>query len=270
MRTSLVVGIDNYPSQPLFGCVNDATAITQMFTEIGGFTNPVVIPENEATARNIKRQLRKKIVNLRANDELVFFFAGHGTPFPEGNNGVNHQAICGIDFNNTFDTIITDADIAITLQDLQRDARLTMIIDACLSGGLQGDIDHFFDQFFDLALSSAFRQRTLALSPDLDATVRRNDVLGSSQSFAGVIAPHNVVLLAACQAKQAAGEADFGGRVNGVLTYFLRQHLSLPVSIGEPASATRDAVREVIHANGFLQTAELHGRTILFDQPLIA
>jgi len=182
---------------------------------------------------------------------------------------VNHQAICGIDFNNTFDTIVTDADIALALEDLQPDARLTMIIDACFSGGLQGDIEHVFAQFFDLALSSAFRLRTLALSPDLEATVRRNDALGQSQSFAGVIAPHNVVLLAACEAKQAAGEADFGGQVNGVLTHFLRQRLALRVSMSEAANVTHVAVRDAIHAHGFMQTAELHGRTILFGQPLI-
>jgi metacaspase-1 len=269
MRTSLVVGIDKYPSQPLFGCVNDAADVTQMLTDIGGFTNPAVIPENEAQARNIKRQLHEKIVSLEPKDELVFFFAGHGTPFPEGNTGVNHQAICGIDFNNTFDTIITDADIALMLQDLRPDARLTMIVDACVSGGLQGDIDHLFDQFFDLALSTAFRQRTLALSPDLQAVVTRNDALGQSQSFAGVVAPHNVVLLAACEAKQPAGEADFGGRVNGVLTFFLKQRLSLRVSVREPANVTHVAVREAIHAHGFMQTAALHGRTICFGEPLI-
>jgi hypothetical protein len=87
MRKALVVGIDDYPNNPLNGCVNDAKAVAQVIeTHSDGEPNfevkLLVSPdENSPSADGITRkQLRAELDALFAGDPEValFYFAGHG------------------------------------------------------------------------------------------------------------------------------------------------------------------------------------------------
>ena len=87
MRKALVVGIDDYPNNPLNGCVNDAKAVAQVIeTHSDGEPNfevkLLVSPdENNPSADGITRkQLRSELDALFAGDPEValFYFAGHG------------------------------------------------------------------------------------------------------------------------------------------------------------------------------------------------
>lgn len=81
MRKALVVGIDNYPSSTLRGCVNDANAIAGVLATHGdgspNFDVRLVTSPSETIGRT---NLRKSIETLFAGeaDVALFYFSGHG------------------------------------------------------------------------------------------------------------------------------------------------------------------------------------------------
>ena len=78
MKKALVVGIDNYPQCPLYGCENDAKAIGNMLTRNADNSAnfSVKIEFNIST----KGELKKHIVDCfsGSNDIALFYFSGHG------------------------------------------------------------------------------------------------------------------------------------------------------------------------------------------------
>jgi len=101
-KKALVVGIDNYPSKPLTGCVNDARAIAQLFARHGngepnfdvelvtapqpnadGNTPGPPDPETESSPKGgiTRVMLRQKVRDLFMDgnsDITLFYFSGHG------------------------------------------------------------------------------------------------------------------------------------------------------------------------------------------------
>lgn len=86
MRKALVVGIDDYPNNPLNGCVSDATAVAQVIEahsdgEPNFEVKLLISPGENSSADGITRkQLRSELDALFAGDPEValFYFAGHG------------------------------------------------------------------------------------------------------------------------------------------------------------------------------------------------
>lgn len=78
MRKALIVGINNYPTAPLHGCINDANSMaTVLETHGDGSPNfDVWLEINVPT----KSKLKTKIVQLFSGncDTVFFYFSGHG------------------------------------------------------------------------------------------------------------------------------------------------------------------------------------------------
>lgn len=78
MRKALVVGINNYPEAPLYGCVNDASKFAQIIgTNGNGSPNfDVRLAEDVQT----KSELKGLIADLFRGDSdiALFYFLGHG------------------------------------------------------------------------------------------------------------------------------------------------------------------------------------------------
>lgn len=81
MRRALIVGINNYPTSPLAGCVNDANAIATILESNGdgspnfGIRN--MTSENVTVTRSV---LREAIEQLFSSDSemALLYFSGHG------------------------------------------------------------------------------------------------------------------------------------------------------------------------------------------------
>jgi Caspase domain/N-acetylmuramoyl-L-alanine amidase len=82
---ALCIGIDNYPIQPLSGCVADAKLWAETFTSLGIKVHELLLNE-DATKRNIVDAWKRVSANARAGDTLVIQYAGHGTQVPDLNN----------------------------------------------------------------------------------------------------------------------------------------------------------------------------------------
>lgn len=90
MKKALIVGIDDYPSFPLNGCVNDAVAIANTLERNGdgspNFSIRLLTSNEEAVSTAI---LSEAIHNLFKGDAdtVLLFFAGHGIINPDTNAG---------------------------------------------------------------------------------------------------------------------------------------------------------------------------------------
>jgi len=90
MKKALIVGIDDYPTAPLKGCVNDATAIAELLENDGnGDPNfsvlKLVSNEQEITSEALINAIAE-LFNGEAETALLYF-AGHGIIVPETNAG---------------------------------------------------------------------------------------------------------------------------------------------------------------------------------------
>lgn len=78
MKKALIVGINNYPSSPLQGCINDASGLASIMEAHGdGSPNFDVRLETDVQT---KSELKTMIVDLFSgnNDTVLLYFSGHG------------------------------------------------------------------------------------------------------------------------------------------------------------------------------------------------
>ncbi len=85
MNRALIVGVDNYPDSPLYGCVNDAEHMTEVLSRnADGSPNfhckTIVAPRKKKSVTVTRRSLRDEMRELFAEgaDVALFYFAGHG------------------------------------------------------------------------------------------------------------------------------------------------------------------------------------------------
>ncbi len=78
MRKALVIGIDNYPSHPLKGCVKDAEAFANIIEmDSNGTPNfGVKLLTNIGTKSELKKSIKELFVSK--NEVALFYFSGHG------------------------------------------------------------------------------------------------------------------------------------------------------------------------------------------------
>ncbi|MEK4528367.1 peptidase C14 [Paenibacillus sp. BGI2013] len=78
MRKALIVGINNYPSSPLHGCINDASAFKSVI-EVNGDGSPN-FDTRLVTDVQTKSELKGLIIELfkGESDTALLYFSGHG------------------------------------------------------------------------------------------------------------------------------------------------------------------------------------------------
>src|SRR4051812_13900619 len=82
MKKALIVGINDYPSCPLHGCINDAVAMNAVLEANGdGSPNFSVKLVTSGSVQISRPNLRGDIQSLFAGDPDValFYFSGHGS-----------------------------------------------------------------------------------------------------------------------------------------------------------------------------------------------
>jgi len=92
---------------------------------------PDQCPSNgPATEDNVITELTALKTKVQANEEFVFFFAGHGQCVAGGGLEMDKPTIANPD------GVITGAELATFLSGFQKGVTLTVIIDACFSGNI--------------------------------------------------------------------------------------------------------------------------------------
>ena len=131
MKKALVVGIDDYPSSPLRGCVNDAITIANTI-EANGDGSPnfdvklITSPKTAVTRSNLRKELEKLFTGK--NDMTLLYFSGHGIIKSTGGYLVTKDA-------SEYDEGIS-MDEVLELANQSQAKNKIIILDCCHSGAL--------------------------------------------------------------------------------------------------------------------------------------
>jgi uncharacterized caspase-like protein len=132
MRRALLVGIDDYPSAPLAGCVNDAEAMERLLSrhDHGGvnFDTQLLTSDQESVTR---ARLREAIDELFADpaEVALLYFSGHGTENDLGGYLVTSDA-------DLYDEGVSLTDVLALANRATHITEVAIIIDSCHSGWL--------------------------------------------------------------------------------------------------------------------------------------
>lgn len=94
MKKALIVGIDDYQTSPLSGCVNDAVATNTIFERNGdgsvNFSTRLLVSNKNNVTTGV---LDKELQNLFSGDAetALFYFAGHGVTTKNGESHIVAQ-----------------------------------------------------------------------------------------------------------------------------------------------------------------------------------
>ncbi|MEO5625063.1 MAG: caspase family protein [Dokdonella sp.] len=130
---ALCVGIDEYSTLPLSGCVADARQWHECLGN-AGFDTTLML-DASASLDRVKRALDALIVQARAGDALVFQFSGHGTQFADENGDEDDgfdEAFVLVDYQDG--GYLLDDDFAEIAAGLPAHTSLTLFMDCCHSG----------------------------------------------------------------------------------------------------------------------------------------
>jgi uncharacterized caspase-like protein len=131
MRKALVVGINDYPSSPLNGCVNDANAVGTILESHGdGSPNFGVKPMTSPSSNITRSALREAIEQLFTGDSdmALLYFSGHGYIKSTGGYLVTTDA-------KKYDEGVS-MDEVLSLANQSKAKNKVIILDCCHSGAL--------------------------------------------------------------------------------------------------------------------------------------
>ncbi len=281
-RRALLIGINDYP-QPenrLNGCVNDVFEMSAMLQERGYQPEEIrVVLDARATTRGADERLQWLLEDVRAGDERLLFYSGHGAQVAaldaDGEPDHKDEALVTHDFDWSGNTGITDDMLARYYANLPYEARFSIILDCCHSGGIAraggvavrginppDDVRHRSIEW-DATRQMWFPRKKLDLRSRMDKApaevVRRYlGADGATQKMGRAVSrwsdnpasfkaatqrlghrgPYNPVLLAACREEQYAYEYTHGSVPYGAMTFMLIQQLR--------ASAGRKTLEDVV------------------------
>ncbi len=132
-RKALCIGIDDYPSAQLAGCVNDALQWQSTFSVLGFDTK--LLTNAQATRVAMLQALRQMVIESRPGDCLVFQYAGHGTHVDDVDGDENDgqdEALVPFDYESG--SFLIDDDIGEIINELPDGVNLTCFMDCCHSG----------------------------------------------------------------------------------------------------------------------------------------
>ncbi|KAK0213448.1 caspase domain-containing protein [Desarmillaria ectypa] len=234
---AVLIGIDEYTSNPLRGCVNDALLMKKFLIEdlsvpkrriqslLGSKAYATSNSPSIPTRANIIQTLTGLIYNseIENGDNILVYFSGHGSVYSCkdycGKSAPTIEALCPIDRTegNSFPVPdISDREINIILRQISRAKghRITFILDCSHSGGATDDPLEFSAKNIPTMSSTLFKYMLDAA----DDTARN---LPEYQSvFAAEWCPDMTshVILAACRENETAKEKQGKTGFHGVFT----------------------------------------------------
>ncbi|GCB57236.1 caspase family protein [Rhodococcus erythropolis] len=131
-RRALIVGIDDYPTQPLRGCVNDANAISELLKQdhdgAPNFDVQLVTTPSTTITRAILTDKIQKLFKHDKADVALLYFSGHGTENDLGGYLVTPDA-------KKYNEGVSLTDVLTLANDSKATERI-IILDSCMSGWL--------------------------------------------------------------------------------------------------------------------------------------
>lgn len=209
--SAVVVGVNRYPGLKeanLAGCVNDAQAVAQNLKRYG--FEVTVLTDAQATKSGIMNAVNALKSKSRAQDRVVFYFAGHGSRSSAGGSVLlPSDAKEGAEGNDLSAQALNEA-----IRTVPARSR-TVLLDSCFSGGMM--------RSFNSLQRTRPRLRTRFHPRELGGGTKDLVKVNASDTPTG---GSGVCYFAASSANEQAGEDDFGAERHGVFTYYLMRRLT--------------------------------------------
>jgi uncharacterized caspase-like protein len=129
-KYALVVGINNYPDAPkLSKAINDAKDFADYLKKVANFDEVKQLLENQATEKNIKKEIRNFFDKASEKDCVIIFLSGHGKAdgrlsyFIPWDGNLDSASISGYNINERLE-----------LAKDQNTKHILFIVDACYCG----------------------------------------------------------------------------------------------------------------------------------------
>jgi hypothetical protein len=262
---ALLVGINRYPGCPLSGCINDVTDMAHALVDKFKFASSSItlLADERATTQRILGALNKLVHGAQAGDRLLFHYSGHGAQVAARKDEHVHgmdDVICPVDFDWSEEHLIRDVTFHQIFSALPDGVKFNWVSDSCHSGTLDRDLE-------PPAKKGSKKPKVLGprcMTPPADIAWNHHRVardLGhSSRNIhrTSIEKALPVGFVSGCKDRQTSADANFGGRANGALTYFLLKHLSADQSLAKVV----DAVRADLKKNGYTQVPQIDGTRV--------
>jgi hypothetical protein len=227
-RRALCVGIDDYPGQPLSGCVADSRLWATTLKKLG-FKDVRTLENAQATRAAIMKELGRLIDESAPGDVVAFQYAGHGTQVPDANGdeksddprtGTQDEALCPYDLAEGH--LLVDDDVAKILARAKPGVSVTLFVDCCHSG----TISRFGVAGPNGASGDDSRARFIVASDELIARHMEFRATLDDEGSRAVKRPHSVVLFSACKSWEVAWEKNGHGDFTRLATAILAKGIA--------------------------------------------
>lgn len=302
LRRALLIGINDYP-QPenrLGGCINDVFNMSALLQERGYKPEEIrVVIDSRATTQGVNERLKWLLGDVRAGDERVLFYSGHGAQVTaydaDGEPHHKDETLVTYDFDWTHNYGITDDVLAQYYANLPYEAKFSIILDCCHSGGMAraggvsvrginppDDVRHRSIEW-DADKQMWFPRKELSLTRRMDKpspqdirrylgpdgdTQKMGRAVGlwsdkpaefkASKTRLGHFGPYNPVILAACREDQYAYEYTHGSVPYGAMTFMLVQQLRASAGAKTLEEIVKQCNRLLKSKLGFEQETQLY------------
>ena len=267
MKKALVIGINSYPDpNKLFGCVNDAGGICGLLTNSLAFTNGDInlLTDGQATKVKILEGLQWLVRGATANDQLLFYFSGHGSQMvladPVTGQKNIHDVLCPVDIDWTPATCLSDLDFQSVFSALPNGVECIWVADACYSGGLLPFARRSREGRKKAITPPQKIREEISLVMEDHPNAVTKDILGS---------PLHLALMAACAASEEAQDCYQAVNCNSLFTYFLLQRLNDPGGLQRSLRDLITDITTVISNTPFIQTPQLKGNSTIAQKPFL-
>lgn len=233
-KLALLVGINDYPDAPLYGCATDVDLQRQLLTHRFGFdsSNIYTLVNQEATRQNILTAFEEHLIKqAKPGDVVVFHFSGHGSRVkalygltPDGLNStlVPIDATLPAEFPVQGGSVqdIMGHTLFLLVSALQTE-NVTVVLDSCYSGGTRKP--------------GNFRVRSRQGGPELQVSASEKDYQQQWMSRLKLTpeelakrreeGPAKGLFIASAQRDQLAMDGTFDDFHAGAFTYLMTQYL---------------------------------------------
>jgi metacaspase-1 len=262
MNRALLVGINRYPSSPLNGCVNDVVDIANFLVEHRGFQKNDIrlLTDERATKTAIIERLGWLLTGIKAGDNILFHYSGHGaqvaTRNPQGEVDGRDEVICPVDFDWTDEHTIRDKELNQIFKSIPEGVNFIWVSDSCCSADLSRDM---------LIKKS--------LTPPADMlwrieTAHQKKI--KDTGFNKLATDLNLVLISGCESNKTSADFPFNNRYNGALTYFLLETLKQKDGLTLSLDKLVAEINAKLKKNEFVefpQNPQLEGNSNLKKKP---
>ena len=226
-RRALCIGIDEYETSPLGGCVADARLWAETLQGLG-FEAPTMLLNQAATRSAIVDAFTNMVTSSRTGDVVVIQFAGHGIFLPDldgdeaNEDSPEDEALCPVDFGNG--AYLIDDDIRKIFAQTPDGVNLTCFFDCCHSGS----ITRFAVGATGADTARGERARYLRATPErIEAHRRYRQDMGFTRAV-GSRGPADMrdVVFSACLSTEVALESNGHGHFTRRATEQLRNGIN--------------------------------------------